>query len=74
MPAGRARQPMNTAPAPARIAAQRLSREEIVAAAVAARGPGTESMRSACAASLLLWGPGPCRCTGTWPAASSCWI
>ena len=73
MPAGRARKRMNTAQAPTRFAAQRLSREEIVAAAVAA-ADRDRSMRSACAVSLLLSGPGPCRCTGTSPAVSSCWI
>jgi AcrR family transcriptional regulator len=63
MPAGRARQRVSdTAQAPTRFAAQRLSREEIVAAAVATAdrdGVDAVSMR---------------RCTGTSPTASSCWI
>ena len=53
MPAGRARQRMNTAQAPTRFAAQRLSREEIVAAAVAAAdrdGVDAVSMRRVAAA------------------------
>ena len=53
MPAGRARQRMNTAQAPRRFAAQRLSRGEIVAAAVAAAdrdGVDAVSMRHVAAA------------------------
>ena len=53
MPAGRARQRMSTAQAPTRFAAQRLSREEIVAAAIAAAdrdGVDAVSMRRVAAA------------------------
>src|SRR5580693_10713522 len=53
MPAGRARKRMNTMQAPTRFAAQRLSREEIVAAAIAiADGDGVDavSMRHVAAA------------------------
>ena len=53
MPAGPARQRMNTAQAPTRFAAQRLSREEIVAAAIAAAdrdGVDAVSMRRVAAA------------------------